>query len=90
LRSILRSATLPALAFADFYLRHDAGTARREFQRAIALAPQSAVAHHWYATFLLEMAEYPAAINEIDKAAALDTASIRVLRFCAVCPNSAA
>jgi Tfp pilus assembly protein PilF len=67
-----------AMAFADFYWSHDAATARREFLRAIALAPGSAVAHHWYATFLLEMAEFPAAISEIDRAAALDTESIAI------------
>jgi Tfp pilus assembly protein PilF len=67
-----------ALAFVDFYWSHDAATARREFQRAVALAPGSAVAHHWYATFLVEMAEYRGAIAEIDRAAALDTESIAI------------
>ena len=67
-----------ALAFADFYWFHDSTTARREFERAIALAPNNAVAHHWYATFLLEMAEFPKAIAEIDKAAALDSESIAI------------
>lgn len=67
-----------ALAFADFYWFHDAITARREFQRAAALAPNNAVAHHWYATYLLEMAEFPKAIVEIDKAATLDSESIAI------------
>jgi len=67
-----------ALAFAEFYWFHDTATARREFEDAIALAPGNAVAHHWYATFLLEMAEFPKALAEIDKAAALDTASISI------------
>jgi len=67
-----------ALAFADFYWSHDALIARREFERAVALAPNSAVAHHWYATFLLEMAEFPKAIVEIDKAANLDSESIAI------------
>ena len=67
-----------ALAFADFYWFHDSATARREFERAIVLAPNSAVAHHWYATYLLEMAEFPKAIDEIDKAAALDSESIAI------------
>ena len=81
-RAIALDPSLPdahrALAFADFYWLHDAVTARREFQRAIALAPESAAAHHWYATFLLEMAEFPLALDEIDKAAALDTESIAI------------
>src|SRR6185437_6095616 len=38
-----------ALAFADFWWAHDTKAARREFVRAVALAPQSATAHHWYA-----------------------------------------
>ncbi len=67
-----------ALAFADFYWFHDAQTARREFARAVTLAPDNAVAHHWYATFLLEMAEFPKAIVEIDKAATLDSESIAI------------
>ncbi|HWA89271.1 MAG TPA: hypothetical protein VG889_04505 [Rhizomicrobium sp.] len=67
-----------ARAFAVFYWSHDAATARREFERAIALAPASAVAHHWYATFLLETAEFPRAIEEIDRAAALDSESIAI------------
>lgn len=67
-----------ALAFAEFYWFHDSATARREFARAIALAPGHAVAHQWYATFLLEMVEYPLAIAEIDRAAALDTESIAI------------
>jgi Tfp pilus assembly protein PilF len=67
-----------ALAFADFYWFHDALTARHEFERAVALAPNNAVAHHWYATFLLEMAEFPKAIVEIDKAATLDSESIAI------------
>ena len=67
-----------ALAFADFYWFHDAATARREFERAIALAPNNAIAHHWNATFLLEMGEFPKAIVEIDRAATLDTESIAI------------
>jgi Tfp pilus assembly protein PilF len=67
-----------ALAFAEFYWFHHSRIAQREFERALALAPGNAVAHHWYATFLLEMAAYPKAISEIDRAAALDTESIAV------------
>jgi Tfp pilus assembly protein PilF len=81
-RAIALNPSLPdahlALAFADFYWFHDTATARREFARAIALSPGNAVAHHWYATFLLEMAEFPKAIDEIDKAATLDTESTAI------------
>lgn len=67
-----------ALAFEEFYWSHNSSVARREFERAIALAPGNAVAHHWYATYLLEMAEFPRAIGEIDRAAALDTESVAI------------
>jgi len=64
-----------ALAFVDFYWKRDAAGARREFARAIALSPESATAHHWYATFLLTTGDISRARDEIDKAATLDTES---------------
>src|SRR6185312_11089984 len=68
-----------ALAFADFWWAHDTKAARREFQRAVQLAPQSATAHHWYATFLMNFREFPRALVEIDRAQQLDTASSSIL-----------
>jgi Tfp pilus assembly protein PilF len=67
-----------ALAFAEFYWFHQSNVARHEFQRAIALSPGNAIAHHWYATYLLEMGEFPQALGQIDKAADLDTASVAI------------
>jgi tetratricopeptide (TPR) repeat protein len=64
-----------ALGFVDAYWRWDAESARREYERAIALDPNSAQAHHWLATFLLTQAEPARALTEIDKAAALDPTS---------------
>ena len=67
-----------ALAFVDFHWLRDIKSARREFARAVALAPRDATAHHWYATFLMTIGEYPQAIAEIDQAEALDTASTSI------------
>ena len=64
-----------ALAFSDFYGSRDVSGARHEFERALALDPDSATAHHWYATFLMTIGDYRAALTEIDKAADLDSES---------------
>ena len=82
-RAIALDPSLPdahaALAFADFYWSHDTGAARREFERAVALAPQDATAHHWYATFLMNLRDFPHALAQIDKAERLDPESSSVL-----------
>ena len=44
-----------SLAFATFWGFFDAATADREFKRAIELDPTLSRAHHWYATFLIEI-----------------------------------
>jgi len=68
-----------ALAFVDFYWSRDITGARREFERALALEPRNATAHHWYATFLMAIGEYPRALTEIDKAQLLDSESTAIL-----------
>ena len=68
-----------ALAFVDFYWSRDPQAARREFQRAIALEPRNATAHHWYATFLMTIGESAPALAEINKAEALDSSSTAIL-----------
>jgi Tfp pilus assembly protein PilF len=68
-----------ALAFADFYWSWDAPAAEREFQRAIALDPNSVVAHHWYATFLMVVGRPQEALSEIEKARKLDPQSSAIL-----------
>lgn len=82
-RAIALDPSLPdahaALAFVDFYWSHDAVTARREFERALALAPGNATVHHWYATFLMNLRQFPQALDEIDRAQQIDSASISVL-----------
>jgi Flp pilus assembly protein TadD len=64
-----------ALAFTKFHWQWDIQGGEREFQRAIALNPNDAVAHHWYATALLAIPRYPEAISEIETARTLDPGS---------------
>ncbi|MBV9911170.1 MAG: tetratricopeptide repeat protein, partial [Sinobacteraceae bacterium] len=82
-RAIALDPSLPdahtALAFVDFYWLHNTAGARHEFQRAIALAPRNAQAHHWYATFLLNLREFPLALTEIEEAQQLDAESSSIL-----------
>ena len=68
-----------ALAFADFYGNWDAPGAENEFRRAIALDPNSVVAHHWYATFLMVLSRSEEALAEIEKARQLDPQSSSIL-----------
>jgi Tfp pilus assembly protein PilF len=68
-----------ALAFDDFYWSRDIRGARREFLSALALEPRNAAVHHWYATFLMTIREFPQALSEIEKAEALDSASTAIL-----------
>jgi tetratricopeptide (TPR) repeat protein len=56
----------------------DAADAR--FKQAIALNPQYALAHHWYAQLLNETGRFPEAFEEITRAQALDPLSILIHR----------
>ncbi len=68
-----------SLAFVDFYWSWDVPGAEREFQRALTLDPNSVVAHHWYATYLLHMGRFKESLEEIEKAQKLDPKSTAVL-----------
>lgn len=68
-----------SLAFADFYWSWDVAAAEREFQRAIALDPNSIVGHHWYATFLMVLGRSDDSLAEIEKARDLDPSSSAIL-----------
>jgi tetratricopeptide (TPR) repeat protein len=68
-----------SLAFVSFFGMWDATTADREFKRAIALNPNNALAHHWYATYLSCLRRHPESLTEIERAQALDPASKSIL-----------
>lgn len=68
-----------SLAFASFWGMWDAATADREFRRAIELDPKNAIAHHWYATYLITVGRPSEALAEIDQARALDPSSAAIL-----------
>ncbi len=68
-----------ALAFVDFYWLWNTAGAEREFKRAIALDPNSARAHHWYATYLYHLGRFQQALSEIDRAQMLDPSSRAVV-----------
>ena len=67
------------LAFTTLYWKWDWPAAEREFQRAIALDPNNARAHHWYATALLAFRRWPEALTQIDRAQKLDPSSTAIL-----------
>ncbi len=54
----------------------DWATAEREYARALALSPNYAMAHHWYAEYLRHMGRHEESIREITKAQVLDPLSL--------------
>ncbi len=68
-----------SLAFASFWGFFDTATADREFQRGIELDPRVPRAHHWYATFLIELQRNQEALAEIERARQLDPSSTPIL-----------
>jgi Tfp pilus assembly protein PilF len=68
-----------SLAFATFFGSFDAVGAEREFRRALALNPNDARAHHWYATSLYAEGRYAEALSQIEMAQQLDPASTAIL-----------
>lgn len=67
------------LAFTTLYWKWDWPSAEREFRRAIALDPNNAHAHHWYATALLAFHRTPDALVQIERAQKLDPSSMAIL-----------
>lgn len=68
-----------ALAFALFYWQWNAKTSFAEFDRAIALDPRNADAHHWYATSLMTVGRYQEALVQMNLAQQADPTSGSVL-----------
>ncbi|MGA3091415.1 MAG: tetratricopeptide repeat protein [Terriglobales bacterium] len=68
-----------SLAFVSFWGMWDAVGADREFRRAIALDPNNAIVHHWYATYLHAIGRSSEALVEIERARTLDPSSSSIL-----------
>jgi Tfp pilus assembly protein PilF len=68
-----------SLAFASFWGFFNAATADREFKRAIELDATLPRAHHWYATFLVNIQRNREALVEIERARQLDPSSTPIL-----------
>ena len=83
LRAIALDPKLPdahaALGYEEFFWEWNAPEAEREFQRAIALDANSAIAHHWYGSMLMHQARFSEAIRELNRAQVLEPASAGVL-----------
>ena len=68
-----------SLAFGTFYWSWEPQTADYEFERAIQLRPDLAVAHQWYANTLALRHRTQEAMREIDSAQRLDPSSTAIL-----------
>ncbi len=68
-----------ALGFVRLYGDFDPVAADREFRRAVELAPNYAMAYHWWAGALSAMERHDEAIAAVQRAAQLDPISLSVL-----------
>ena len=68
-----------SLAFVTYFWSWDAPAAEREFQQALALNPNDARSHHWYASFLYALGRYPEALDQIEAARRIDPSSVAIL-----------
>ncbi|MGC1913442.1 MAG: hypothetical protein WA660_16505, partial [Candidatus Acidiferrales bacterium] len=64
-----------ALAYSEFMWGWRWPQSEEEFQRGLALNPNYATAHHWYALYLAAMGRFPEARKEIHTAEQLDPLS---------------
>jgi TolB-like protein/Flp pilus assembly protein TadD len=64
-----------SLAFANFFLQWDFAAAAQQFQKALALNPSYATAHHWYGNYLSDIGKEEEASREMRRAHALDPLS---------------
>jgi TolB-like protein/DNA-binding winged helix-turn-helix (wHTH) protein/Flp pilus assembly protein TadD len=65
-----------ALAMSLFSYDWDWAGAAKEFQRALALNPNYAQAHQWYAQYLITMGRQDSAVEELKRAEELDPLSL--------------
>jgi TolB-like protein/Tfp pilus assembly protein PilF len=67
-----------SLAYAKQNFDWDFAGAEREFRHGIELNPNYAIAHQWYATFLIDMGRRQEAMPEMERAIQLDPLSVNV------------
>lgn len=67
-----------SLAYEEFIQEWDWQQAEAHFRRSLALDPNYATAHEWYAIFLAAMRRNDEAVKEIDRALELDPLSLPV------------
>jgi DNA-binding winged helix-turn-helix (wHTH) protein/Flp pilus assembly protein TadD len=67
-----------SLGIVYFYYEWDWSKAEHEFQRAITLNPNYALAHSWYALNLGAMGRYEQALSQVRQAQALDPLSLQI------------
>lgn len=72
-------AALAALAFNTFYWLRDFPRSYDLFERALALDPDNADVHHWYALAVLHDRRFDIALREIEAAQSLSPTSVSIL-----------
>jgi Tfp pilus assembly protein PilF len=68
-----------ALGYEEFFWEWDAPHAEAEFKQAIALDPNSSLAHHWYGSMLTHQTRYAEALDQLNQAQMLAPDSAGVL-----------
>lgn len=81
-RALAADPALPeahlVLGMLALHYRYDPGASARHFEKALALAPKLARAHHWYAFHLLSQGRYDEALDRLGRARELDPLSLIV------------
>jgi TolB-like protein/DNA-binding winged helix-turn-helix (wHTH) protein/Flp pilus assembly protein TadD len=72
------SEAYTARATAASYWEFNWQAAERDFQRAMALDPNSAIAHHWYGEHFINIGKTERAISELKRARELDPLSLPI------------
>jgi TolB-like protein/DNA-binding winged helix-turn-helix (wHTH) protein/Flp pilus assembly protein TadD len=67
-----------SLAYVKLYYDWDWRGAEEEFQRAVAVNPNYATAHHWYSVLLTAQGRHDDALSEIGRAHELDPLSVPI------------
>lgn len=70
-----------SLGLVSFHYDWDWRMAEEEFRRALALNPDSAIHHAWYAWYLAAMGRFPEACAEIREALRLEPISVFVMAY---------